>query len=113
LIADVDGRLGQTDLVFHLTHGLDDAKRDERINPRRYGERTWLDHVRGKFAMFTRAEAAAIVEYLKFKADADPLDREDIDVALRNFWNERLADQDKDASCFTPNIQSYESAASN
>jgi hypothetical protein len=63
--------------------------------------------------MFTRAEAAAIVEYLKFKADADPLDREDIDVALRNFWNERLADQDKDASCFTPNIQSYESAASN
>lgn len=92
MIADLDGRLERSDPVFHLTHGLDDSSRKECINPRRYGERTWFDHARGKFAMFTREEAAAVVAYLKFRAEADPFDREAIDEALRNFWLARLAE---------------------
>jgi hypothetical protein len=92
MIAHIDGRLERSDPVFHLTHGLEDSSRDERINPRRYGERTWIDHVRCKFAMFTREEAAAIVVYLKFMAHSDQYDRGKINEALRNYWNERLVE---------------------
>jgi len=92
MIADLDGRLERSDPVFHLTHGLDDSSRRKRINPRRYGERTWFDHARYQFAMFTREEVAAIVAYLRFRAEADPFDRKRIDEALRNYWLERLAE---------------------
>ena len=60
LIADVDGKLRQHDPAFHLTHGLDDVTRNAKINPGRYGERTWFEAKRYKFAMFSHAEAAAI-----------------------------------------------------
>jgi hypothetical protein len=40
LFADLDGQLRRVDLVYHLTHGLDNTSRDKKINPRRYGERT-------------------------------------------------------------------------
>ena len=77
--------------MFYLTHGLEDGKRDERINPRRYGERTWFDHARHKFAMFNKGEAAAIVAYLRWKRDADEMSRARIDEALASYWNERAA----------------------
>jgi hypothetical protein len=48
------------DLVYHLTHGPDNTSRDKKINPRRYGERTWFDHARHKFSMLNREESAAI-----------------------------------------------------
>src|SRR5262249_27990453 len=63
LIADLRGQLQYSSPVFHVTHGLDDGTRDGRVNPRRYGERTWFEHARHKFAMFTKPEAAAIVAY--------------------------------------------------
>jgi hypothetical protein len=89
LLADIDGLLEQHDPVFHLTHGLTDTERSQRINPRRYGERTWFDHARHKFAVFTRREATAIVAYLKYKREASDFDRERIDQALRNYWLNR------------------------
>ncbi len=94
LLADLDGSLQQADPVFHLTHGLDDVSRNVKINPRRYGERTWSDFARHKFAMFNREEATAIVAYLTYKRDSDTittLEKNQIDEALRNYWNERLA----------------------
>ena len=94
LIADIDGRLEQTDLVFALTHGLDSTSRDERINPRRYGERTWFDHARCKFAMFNPQEAATINSYLTFKRDSEDTsdyDRQKINEALQNFWHDKAA----------------------
>jgi hypothetical protein len=45
LIADLAGQLRHTDLVFYLTHGLDSASRGKRVNPQRYGERTWFDAI--------------------------------------------------------------------
>ncbi len=92
MIADLDRRLKRTDPVFHLTHGLDDSSRNERVNPRRYGERTWFDSVRCKFAMFTRAQVEAIVAYLKLRGGSDGLLRQRIDEALKNYWNERLVE---------------------
>jgi hypothetical protein len=75
--------------VSHLTHGLDDATRDGQINPRRFGERTWFEHARHKFAMFTRTEAAAIVAYLMVKRDEDEFERGRIDQSLASYWRER------------------------
>src|SRR5688572_4034867 len=69
LLADIDGLLEQHDPVFHLTHGLTDGECSVRINPRRYGERTWFDHASHRFAMFTQREAAAIVAYLTHKGE--------------------------------------------
>lgn len=43
LIADIDGRLESVTPAFHLTHGLDESSRRERINPLRYGEEVWFD----------------------------------------------------------------------
>ena len=92
LIADIDEKLERSDPVFHLTHGLDDASRRERINPRRYGDRTWFDHVSCKFAMFNRQEAAAIAAYLRLKADADSFQRDAIGQALLNYWTSRAGE---------------------
>lgn len=91
LIADIDGKLQQHDPSFQLTHGLDDGTRGEKINPRRYGERTWLDAQRHRFSTFTRQEAAAIVQYLRWRRGRDEFARRTIDEALRNYWEARIA----------------------
>jgi Family of unknown function (DUF6714) len=91
LIADLRGQLQYSDPVHHLTHGLDDSSRHERINPRRYGERTWFEHARHQFAMFSKQEAAAIVAYLTLKRTADEFERGRIDQALKNYWYDRGA----------------------
>jgi Family of unknown function (DUF6714) len=94
LIADLDGGLECVDPVFHLTYGLDDDSKNETVNPKRYGERTWLHEATHKFAMFTRAQAAAIVEYLQCNCDSDDhsdLKRVQIEQALRNYWLARIA----------------------
>jgi hypothetical protein len=94
LVADIDGLLKQHDPSFQLTHGLDDASRNKKINPRRYGERTWFEAKRYMFSMFSRAEAVAIVEYLKLRRDRDEIASPNIDEALRNYWNERAGNND-------------------
>ncbi len=81
-------RTARADPVFHLTHGLDDASREERINPRRYGERTWLDHAKHRFAVFDDAQRAAIAAYLRHKlATGTLVDFEAAPVqALDAYW---------------------------
>ena len=91
LIASIDGFLEQSDPVFHLCHGLDTASCSKKINPRRYGERTWSDEARHRFSMFSSVEATAIAEYLKFVRDRDEFAAEMIDQALENYWFDRRA----------------------
>jgi hypothetical protein len=91
LVADLEGKLESVDPVFHLCHGLDDASRAEKVNLRRYGERTWLDEKRHKFAVFTREEATAIVAFLRYRAEHDEVSRDQIREAIRNYWGERTA----------------------
>jgi hypothetical protein len=91
LLADLEGRLNQADPVFHLTHGLESTSRDEKINPRRYGERTWFDHARHKFAMFNGRERAAIARYLRTKRETGALtnlEKARIDEAF-GYWDEQ------------------------
>ena len=88
LLADLRDRLQQANPVFHLWHGLVDDQRDTPVNERRYGSWTWFEAVSDRFRGFTPAEVAAIVAYLRYKAEHDELglDRPMIDQALRNFW---------------------------
>lgn len=88
LIADLDDELQTADPVFHLTHGLNSSA-SERINPRRYGERTYGDAARYKFSIFTPGQCAAIVSYLKFKAARDDFTAMQIRPALENYWTIR------------------------
>ena len=91
LIADLDRKLDRPDPVFHLTHGLDDLSRGRLVNPRRYGERTWFDEARYRFAMLNDKEVAAIIDYLRFKAEFDICEGERIEQAIRNYWLQRIA----------------------
>ncbi|MDR2983031.1 MAG: hypothetical protein LBV12_12405 [Puniceicoccales bacterium] len=74
LIADIRGQLNRVNPIFRLTHGLDNSSRNERINPRRYGEMTWFDYARYKFSMFTHQQIEAIVAYLEWKKFNDAID---------------------------------------
>jgi hypothetical protein len=89
LVADLAGELERVDPVFHLWHGLDDTTGAQRVNPRRYGEKTWSQVVAERFASFTRPEIEAIVEYLEYKASVDELSRARIGQALANYWRPR------------------------
>ena len=90
LLADLDRALKQANPVFALTHGLDERSRREKINPRRYGERTWQDHARHKFAMFNAAERAAIAAYRACRLEDEEMtefEKQSIREALRSYWN--------------------------
>jgi hypothetical protein len=86
LLADLDEKLDAVDPAFHLCHGLTDDTKSERVNPRRYGDRTWLDSRRHRFAVFTEAEARAIVGYLRYRQARDSIDSARIAQALTNYW---------------------------
>ena len=89
LLADLDGKLKQSNPLFALTHGLDDASRGEKINPRRYGERTCFEHARHKFAVFNTAQREAIASYLAYQLeneDVTGFEKKQIREALRNYW---------------------------
>jgi hypothetical protein len=89
LIADLNGELERADVVFHLTHGLNHENRDERVNPRRYGARTWFDAATYRFSCFNQKQASAIVGFLELKRkskDAVEFEQRMIDDALESYW---------------------------
>lgn len=92
LLADMDGALEQTDLVFYLCGGFG-ARRLERVNPRRYGARTWLDDARHRFSTFDANQARAIIAYLGWRAGraGDASDIEDIEATI-SFWHSRITE---------------------
>ena len=57
LIADIDSKLERHDPVFHLTHGLTDSGKVERVNPLRYGDRTWFEEKTHKLRLSHRYRA--------------------------------------------------------
>ncbi len=89
MLYDIRGEIHYNDVVFHLVHGLADQGAAERINPRRYGDRTAWDSAVYRHSVFSKAQAGAIVEYLKFKLEAegpDGFDTPSIQQALANYW---------------------------
>lgn len=92
LVADLKSELKRVEPVFHLTRGLERSSAKQRINPRRYGNKTWGDLASQRFASFTRQQAAAIAAYLTFKRDATDVfehTRQAIDHALESYWHKR------------------------
>jgi hypothetical protein len=91
LIADLRGQLNRADVLFHLTHGLDDESRSKLLNPLRYGNRTWFDAISHRLSIFDAAQAAAIVRYLEHKIDVAELEleRRSARQALDNYWLRR------------------------
>jgi hypothetical protein len=92
LFADLDGNLRQADPVFHLTHGLESVSRCEKINPIRYGERTWSDYAHYRFSIFNVKECAAVSAYLRAMRGTDVLtdmEKKSIDEALEQYWSGR------------------------
>jgi hypothetical protein len=92
LLADLDGKLHQVDVLFHVTYGLDDASKDQPVNPLRYGRRTWFESSSHRFAIFDTAQSAAIAAYIEYKIDSpDTVDFERVTArqALDNFWLDR------------------------
>ena len=84
LIADLDGLLERVDPVFHLTHGLDNRSCGKGTNPQRYGKKTWNEYACERFEAFSRKEAAAIIEYLRFKLSL--YNDKAVKEALQNYW---------------------------
>lgn len=89
LVADLRGALDRVDPVFYLCHGFADARRDQPVNARRYGGRTWFDAVSHRMSTFTPEEARAIVAYLRWREEKDDFDRDTITQATRSYWNAR------------------------
>jgi hypothetical protein len=90
LIADIDGLLERAEPLYYLTRGFGSTSENDRVNPRRYGERTWFDVALYKNSMFNDAEVVAIIAYLEFKSKtvAEPY-RKDIQQALQAYWYKR------------------------
>ncbi|MEL7331771.1 MAG: DUF6714 family protein [Cyanobacteria bacterium J06560_2] len=86
LIADLEKSLKCANPVFQLTHGLDDSSALKRVNPRRYGDRTFDDLARHRFSLFTLQQCAAIGTYLQYKAAKDTFSASPIQSALNNYW---------------------------
>ena len=93
LLVDLDGDLHSADPVFYLTHGLTHGTKDAPINPIRYGDYTWSEYVRERFAGFSKAEVEAIIAYLELKRDSaiTAFEQGMIIEALENYWLERAA----------------------
>lgn len=109
MVADVRRGLQTADPAFQLTHGFSDHSlaqdvggrefirrwgRSSMINPRRYGAMTTGDHARCRLSVFTREEAGAIVEYLRWRREIDieaGVGAVEIDAALDAFWISRAS----------------------
>ncbi|MBE7505748.1 MAG: hypothetical protein HS101_05605 [Planctomycetia bacterium] len=89
LIADVEGALKNVNPSFYLYHGLLDESKIKKVNPERYGERTWFQAASHRLSVFSRPESAAIVSYLLFVRDRDSYTRDFINQALQNYWFDR------------------------
>jgi hypothetical protein len=90
LLADLDGQLQHAEPLFHLWHGLDDDRRNEPVNVRRFGGWTWFEAISERMDAFAVAEVRVIVDYMRYKADRDSFARPKIEQALRNYWLVRL-----------------------
>jgi hypothetical protein len=86
LLADLGDALMTETPSFHLTHGLDDIGKLNRVNHRLYGERTWFEHVSERFAGFTAEEARAIIGYLSWVSHREGEAHQSIAEAIDNFW---------------------------
>jgi hypothetical protein len=93
LIADMHGLLQKSDPVFSLTSDFTNDRIHQPVNPLRYGNETWGEYGRDRFAIFNRQESEAIVAYLMLISGLTPFRKEEIDQALASYWTPRNSDK--------------------
>jgi hypothetical protein len=91
MTADILGKLQRANVVFALTHGLDDKSQYDLVNPLRFGQQRWIDVASAKFSMFDIRQVECIISYLQDRAKlADhEFDRPSIEQAIANYWEPR------------------------
>ena len=93
LIAYLSGSLQRSDPIFAMTHGLGDRDHKERINERRYGERTWGDAATYKHSIFDCKQVKAIVLFLQHCCLIEEVyEAAQIQQALDRYWLPRYAE---------------------
>jgi hypothetical protein len=112
LAADLRGELQYADPLFTVTSGFTDiaveiikqnrkflikSGRSQLLNPRLYGAMSFLDYARYRLSIFSREEAAAIVEYLEYKKSVEEMESGRIEAAL-NFLARTRPCRPQDAS---------------
>ncbi|MBI4655163.1 MAG: hypothetical protein HY746_00295 [Elusimicrobia bacterium] len=113
LIAHIDDKLPEVDVIFHLCNYFTNSNKNQRIGckliddekgsykwsddePTIYGEATWWDYGSYRFSLFTLQEVEAIIEYLYYHLDRKDYDGKtnmmisEIKEALDNYWLKRL-----------------------
>lgn len=97
LIAHIDDKLPEIDVVFHLCSHFTNSGKDGPIsNSKVYGEATWWDYGTYRCSLFTLQEIQAIIDYLYYNLDREDYDgktnlmKSDIREALENYWLKRL-----------------------
>lgn len=88
LIADLDGELRYTEPSFYLFHGLDAESRSQTVRLPGGETTTWWDVQQDHLAGFTTREAAAIVAYLRWRAEHEETEpaRRRVVEALESYW---------------------------
>ncbi len=89
MIADAEGKFVRVNPAFYLCDGLSPKSRNEKVNPQRYGDRTWHDRALFRFSVFTPRQCTAILAYLRYKADRDEFKKRYIDEAIASYWGAR------------------------
>lgn len=91
IVADLNNQLESVNVVFHLTHGLDNESKDEKINELRYGERTWFNFKQDYFSPFSKDQVQCLIDYLelRLKESEYEFERNSIQEALDNYWIQR------------------------
>ncbi len=89
MIAAAEGKFERVEPTFHLYHGLVKKSCEEKVNPRRYGDRTWHDEALHQFSVFTPRQCSAILAYLRYEADRDEIKKPSIDEAIASYWGAR------------------------
>ncbi|MBI4655802.1 MAG: hypothetical protein HY746_03530 [Elusimicrobia bacterium] len=103
LIAYIDDKLPEIDVIFYLCYGLTNSHKDMPVSIDQsgkstvYGEATCWDYSIYRFSLFTLQEVEAIVDYLRYhlenRGDYDGktnLTKSEIREALENYWLKRL-----------------------
>jgi hypothetical protein len=88
LIADLDGALRYTEPSFYLCHGLDEATSGQMVKLPGGVTTTWWEVQQDHLAGFTAREAAAIVAYLRWRAEHGQTEpaRRRVLQALERHW---------------------------
>ncbi len=91
MTSDLLDELHQADVVFSLTHGLDDEHQYDLINPLRFGQQRWIDVKAAKFSMFNLQQVNCIIAYLQDRAkfEDQTFACKSIEQSIINYWGPR------------------------